>query len=152
MKGNGQDDPTWAIAVEGKPSPMLQVALTAIRRNGGQPRVLLECNGDLCRWVRQVAEGVRRGPCRAAAVFCRDAGLASCIANKVAGVRAAAVATVAQAARALDQLGANVLVIEMAGRTYFECKEMLRLCCQGTAVCPDQVACVLQELDGHAHR
>jgi hypothetical protein len=152
MKGNGQDDPTWAIAVEGKPSLMLQVALTAVCRNGGQPRVLPECNGDLCRWVRQVAEGVGRGPCRAVAVFCHDAGLASCIANKVAGVRAAAVATVAQGARALDQLGANVLVIEMAGRTYFECKEMLRLCCRGTAVCPDQVACVLQELDGHAHR
>ena len=60
MKGSGQDDPTWAIAVEGKPSPMLQVALTAVCRNGGQPRVLPACNGDLCRWVREVAEGIRR--------------------------------------------------------------------------------------------
>ena len=36
MKGSGQDDPTWAIAVEGKPSPMLQIALTAVCRSGGE--------------------------------------------------------------------------------------------------------------------
>ena len=59
--------------------------------------------------------------------------------------------TVTQAARALEQLGANLLVVEMAGRTYFECKEILRLCGDGAA-CPPGVACILQELDGHAHR
>ena len=52
---------------------------------------------------------------------------------------------------ALEQLGANLLVVEMAERTYFECKELLRLCRDGAA-CPPAVACILQELDGHAHR
>jgi ribose 5-phosphate isomerase RpiB len=84
-------------------------------------------------------------------LFCRDACLACCVANKVPGVRAAAVWTVGQATRALDQLGANLLAVEMADRTYFECKELLRLCCAGSA-CPPGVACILQELDGHAHR
>jgi hypothetical protein len=151
MNGNGQTVAGWGYAVEGQPSTMLQVALRAVHRNGNQPQTLPECNGETCDWVRRVAECLRSGRCRTAVLFCRDACLGCCIANKVPGVRAAAVWTVVQAARALEQLGANLLVVEMAERTYFECKEMLRLCCDGAA-CPPGVACILQELDGHAHR
>jgi hypothetical protein len=131
---------------------MLQVALHALQRNGTAPQPLPECNGEPCTWVRRVAECLSNGHCRAAVLFCRDAGLACCVANKVPGVRAATVWTVAQASRARNQLGANLLVVEMDGRTYFECKELLRLCCNGAATCPPGVACVLEELDGHAHR
>jgi ribose 5-phosphate isomerase RpiB len=99
-----------------------------------------------------VAECLRDGRCRTALLFCSDPCLACCVANKVPGVRAATVATVAQAARALEQLGANLLVVAMADRTYFECKELLRLCRAGAADCPPAVARVLKELDGHAHR
>jgi hypothetical protein len=152
MTGNGQPQPGWGYAVEGSPSSMLQIALQALRRNGAQPQPLPECNGEPCTWVRRVAECLGGGRCRAAVLFCHDAGLACCVANKVPGVRAAAVWTVAQATRAVSQLGANLLVVEMEGRTYFECKELLRLCCDGAAACPPGVACVLQELDGHAHR
>ena len=151
MSVNGQAEPTWGVAVEGKPSMMLQVALRAAERNGGRPQALPECNGASCDWVRQVAECLRSGRCRAAVLFCRDASLACCVANKVPGVRAAAVETVAGAARALDRLGANLLVVEMVGCTYWECRELLRLC-QREAACPEGVACVLRELDGHAHR
>jgi hypothetical protein len=151
MSGNGQSGCRWGYAVEGTPSTMLQVVLRSLSRNGGRPEPLPECNGDACGWVRQVAECLQNGRCRAAVLFCADAGLACCVANKVPGVRAAAVWTVAQAARALERLGANLLVVEMAGRTYFECREMLRLC-QSGAACPEGVACVLRELDGHAHR
>jgi hypothetical protein len=132
----------WGYAVEGRPSLMLQVALAGVHRNGNAPEALTE---------REVAECLRSGRCRTAILFCRDAGLACCIANKSPGVRAAAVCTVAQAARALESFGANLLVVEMADRTYFECKELLRLCSAG-ADCPPAVACVLEELDGHAHR
>jgi ribose 5-phosphate isomerase RpiB len=83
-------------------------------------------------------------------LFCEDPELASCVANKGAGIRAAAVSSVAQATRAVAQLGANVLVVEMAGRTFFEFKALLGLA--GAATCPDAVACTLTELDGHAHR
>lgn len=151
MNGNGQTGASWGYAVEGRPSTMLQVALRAAHRNGHSPQVLSECNGETCDWVRRVAECLRSGNCRTAVLFCRDACLACCIANKVSGVRAAAVGTVGQATRALEQLGANLLVVEMADRTYFECKEFLRLCCDGAA-CPPGLACILQELDGHAHR
>ena len=152
MNGNGYNRGDWGFAVEGRPSTMLEVALRAAQRNGDSPQALPACNGEPCGWVRQVAECLRSGRCRTAVVFCQDAGLECCVANKVAGVRAAAVWTVPQAARALVQLGANLLVVEMAGRTFFECKELLRLCCDGAAACPPGVDCVLQELDGHAHR
>jgi hypothetical protein len=130
---------------------MLELALRAAARNGHSPQLLPDCRGETCDWVRRVAKCLQSGHCQRAVLFCRDACLACCIANKVPGVRAAAVATVAQAARALEQMGANLLVVEMAERTYFECKELLRLCCDGAA-CPPGVACVLTELDGHAHR
>ena len=152
MNGNGHNRGGWGYAVEGQPSTMLQVALRAAQRNGDSPQTLPECDGEPCGWVRQVAECLRSGRCRTAVLFCHDAGLACCVANKVPGVRAAAVWTVSQAARALGQLGANLLVVEMDGRTFFECKELLRLCCDGAAACPPGLACVLQELDGHAHR
>jgi hypothetical protein len=70
----------------------------------------------------------------------------------VPGVRAAAVSTVPQAVRAVTRLAANLLVVESAGRTYYEFKELLRLCGEYRGCCPAAVAGVLQELDGHAHR
>jgi hypothetical protein len=152
MNGNGRAVAGWGYAVEGRPSTMLQAALRAAHRNGERPQPLPECDGEPCAWIRQVAECLRSGQCRTAVVFCRDACLACCVANKVPGVRAAVVWTVRHTARALEQLGANLLVVEMADRTYFECKEMLRLCGAGAAACPPEVACVLEELDGHAHR
>jgi hypothetical protein len=151
MKGNGQAGQGWGYAVEGRPSTMLQVALRAVCGNGSAPQTLPACEGETCDWVRRVAECLQSGRCRTAVLFCSDACLACCVANKVPGVRAAAVATVPQATRALAQLGANLLVVEMADRTYFECREMLRLCGAGAA-CPPGVACILEELDGHAHR
>jgi hypothetical protein len=152
MNGNGHAQPSWGYAVEGKPSTTLQVALQALRRQGEEPRALPTCNGEPCTWVRQVADYLGSGECAHAVLFCEDAGLACCVANKVPGVRAAAVWTVAQAARAVTRLGANLLVVETDGRTYYECKEILRFCCNGAAACPPGVACVLEELDGHAHR
>jgi hypothetical protein len=151
MSANGHDKPGCGYAIQGRPVPMLEVALRALSRNGGATLALPACNGSTCDWVRGVAECLRKGQCRAALLFCEDPELASCVANKVAGIRAAAVQTVPQAARALEQFGANVLVVEMAGRTFFEFKELLRLAGNGT-VCPPGVACVLGELDGHAHR
>jgi hypothetical protein len=149
MSGNGRTPATWAYAVEGKPSTMLEIALRSIRQ---QPRRLPECNGELCAWVRDVAACLADGDCRVAVLFCTDPGLACCVANKVPGVRAVAVAGVGQAVRALRTLGANLLVVEMAGRTYYEFREMLRLCREQPSACPANLSRVLQELDGHAHR
>ena len=151
MATNGQA--AWGYAVEGKPSVMLQAALRSVHRNGPSPASLPACEGESCSWVKELAECLQRGTCRAAVVFCGDPGMACCVANKVPGVRAVAVGSITQARQALDSLAANLLAVEMRGRTYFECRELLRLC-EGCAalVCPPGVACVLEELDGHAHR
>jgi hypothetical protein len=152
MSKNGQAQPGWGYAVEGRAPALLRAALTGAARNGARPVPLPDCNGEPCSWVRRVAECLRDGRCRAAVLFCDDAGLACCIANKVPGVRAAAVWTVPQAVRVLSQLAANLLVVETTGRTYYEFKELLRLCSACPSCCPAAVAGVLQELDGHAHR
>lgn len=153
MSSNGQVRATWGYAVQGTPPPLLAVALHSLRRNGDVPEPLADCEGEVCRWVRRLAECLKRGECCGAVIFCDDAGLASCVANKVPGIRAVAVAGIPQARQALANLGANLLAVEQNGRTFYEFKQILRLCCeQPTACCPDGVARVLQELDGHAHR
>jgi ribose 5-phosphate isomerase RpiB len=106
-----------------------------------------------CRWAWAVAECMARGECQGGVVFCEDAGLLCCVANKVAGLRAMPAASAAQAARATLSLGANLVAVEMPGRTFFEIRQIVRTLCQaGAVVCPPGVACTLQELDGHAHR
>ena len=92
------------------------------------------------------------GECAGGVVFCDDPALVCCVANKLPGLRAAAVTTVAQAARATLTLGANLLAVEMPGRTYFEMRQMVRLLlCRGRAA-PTGRPATLRELDGHAHR
>jgi hypothetical protein len=149
MNGNGRTPMGWAYAVEGKPTTMLDIALRSYRN---QPLRLPDCQGETCTWVRDLAACLADGECRVAVLFCADPCLACCVANKVPGVRAAAVDSVSQAMRALRNVGANLLVVEMAGRTYYECRELLRLCQEQASACPPGLACVLQELDGHAHR
>ncbi len=151
MDGNGQARNGWGFALQGQAPPMLQAALRSVRRTAPEPAPLPDCNGDACPWVRAVADCLARGDCRGAVLFCDDAAVACCVANKVAGVRAVAVHSLAQAELALTRLGANLLIAEPAGRTFFEFKQLLRLCGAGGA-CPPGVACVLGELDGHAHR
>jgi len=144
--------PGWGYAVEGQPPVMLRLALASLRREGAALQSLPACHGEACAWVRQIAECLHDGSCKGAALFCDDSGLACCITNKVGGVRAVPVWTVSQAERALFGLGANLLIVEMRGRTYFEYRQILRLGVLVDSPCPPGVACVLQELDGHAHR
>lgn len=153
MNGNGQARHDWGLALERPAPPLLQAALRSVRRGAPEPTPLPVCTGEACRWVRAVADCLARGDCRGVVLFCDDAGLAACIANKVRGVRAVAVSSVPQAEQALNGLGANLLVVEPSGRTFYEFKELLRLCCGSDRnACPPGVACVLEELDGHAHR
>ena len=95
---------------------------------------------------------VKRGECCGGVIFCGDPGLICCVANKTVGVRATAATTVSQAARATLTLGANLIAVEMPGRTFFEIRQILRTLCLTATACPADVACTLQELDGHAHR
>lgn len=144
---------TWAVGQEW-PEPLVHSAVQALERDGISLLQWPHCrDGADCAWAKEIAQCVARGDCRGGVIFCRDANLACCIANKVAGLRAAAVTTVGQAARATLTLGTNLLAVEMPGRTYFEARQILRILCQPAApACPERIAFALRELDGHAHR
>lgn len=130
--------------------PLIDTALTALAREGVALQKLPACPADaVCKWAKEVADCVASGQCCGGVVFCRDPGLFCCIANKCHGLRAVPVTTVLQAANATRTVGANLLAVEMPGRTFFEIRQILRLACQGTPRCPDGVACVLGELESN---
>lgn len=85
-------------------------------------------------------------------VFTSDPATVACVANKVAGVRAAMVGNAAQASRAKKNLGANLYAVEIAGPSFFEVRQILRILVTGSTSCPESLAKTLGELDGHAHR
>lgn len=152
MSGDGRTPGTMRLAAEERPYPMVRAVLASAAREGLRLREFPAVGGGLlCRWAKAVAECVARGECVGGVVFCDDPALVCCVANKLPGLRAAAVTTVAQAARATLTLGANLLAVEAPGRTYFELRQMVRLLCAGS-ICPDGPADTLRELDGHAHR
>ena len=142
----------WGYAQD-RPHVLVQSAIQALEREGVSFRELkIPGQSSSCRWAQSVAHCVADGGCRGGVVFCDDAGLLCCVANKVVGLRAAVANSVAQAARAVRTLAANLLAVEMSGRTFFEVRQILHICCAAAAVCPAPLAGTLQELDGHAHR
>jgi ribose 5-phosphate isomerase RpiB len=133
--------------------PLIDSAVQSLAREGialeALPRLHQDEVGD---WAKQVAACVGAGQCCGSVVFCGDPGLFCCVVNKVPGLRAVPVVTVFQAARATLTVGANVLAVEMPGRTFFEIRQILRALCNGCGpCCPPGIACTLRELDGHAH-
>lgn len=142
----------WGYAQE-RTDPLVESAIKALERDGIPLAALRVDAPTPLAAARQLAEIVARADHPGALLFCGDAGLACCVANKLSGVRAAAVSSPAQATKARAGLGANLLAIEPTGRTFFELRQIVRTVCgNGAAPCPDAVADVLKELDGHAHR
>lgn len=136
-----------------RPYPLVESALQSLEREGLLFRDFARVgDGTLCQWARAIAECIARGDCQGGVVFCEDPGLVCCVANKVSGLRAVSICTVSHAARATLTVAANLLVVEMPGRTFFEVRQILRTLATTSSGCPDGVACTLRELDGHAHR
>jgi hypothetical protein len=132
---------------------MVQSAARAAQRDGLALRELSPLEKSPPDWAKAVAECVARGECHGGVLFCDNPALVCCVANKVAGLRAAAVASIAQAAQALATFAPNLVAVPMPGRTFFEIRQILLTFCQaGLPRCPDGAACTLRELDGHAHR
>ncbi|MBI1830097.1 MAG: hypothetical protein HYR84_01440 [Planctomycetes bacterium] len=134
----------WAYAMD-KPDATVASAVQALGRDG---IVLAQVDFTDPRRFAQWIVSERRG----GIAFCGDPATLCCIANKIAGVRAAAVVSVAQIVGIKKRLAANVFAIEPAGRTFFEVRQMLKAIVTGDSNCPAEIAKVLQELDGHAHR
>lgn len=132
-----------------RPFAMVAAAVKSLEREGLPLRALEDMDGSSTAWARMLAAAAVNGKCVA---FCGDPGLVCCVANKTSGVRAAAVMTVIQAARAIAALGANLLAVEMPGRTLFEIRQILATLHRATTRCPTEIAETLRELDGHAHR
>ncbi len=143
----------WGFAQD-RPHAAVRIALQALAREGVMVQELTTDRGsDPCGWARGLAECIARGECQGGVLFCEDPGLVCCVANKLAGLRAVAIVTISQAARASLTLGVNLAAVEMPGRTDFELRQILRtLCVPGAITCPEGVASMLKELDGHAHR
>lgn len=127
-------------------------AVAMLKRNGHPMQELPACQEDIPLWAKEVAAVIAAGQCVGGVVFTREAGLFACIANKLPGLRAVVVNSVLEAARAMLTIGANLLVVPMPGRTFFEVRQILNEAVSGQRpTCPDNLAHTLRELDGHAH-
>jgi len=137
----------WLVAGE-KSDATGAAAIQALERDG-ITLIPSEIGGPAC--LRRFAETVVANQA-AGILFYGDPGVACCIANKVAGIRAVAVFNAAQVTQAKTTLGANLFAMNTAGLTYFEVRQMLRSIVSEAAKGCDRIATLLQELDGHAHR
>lgn len=83
--------------------------------------------------IRACAGGLANGTVCGALLFCDDAALVACAANKRTGVRASVAESPSQVARAMRSLAANVLVIEPSGKTLHELRNIVRAFCHAKA-------------------
>ncbi len=130
--------------------PLLISAVLSLAREGYglQGLELSQGTGSL-ELGKKAGEKVVKGEVRSAVLFCQQPEAAACAANKLSGIRAAAVSSMHQAKRAMESLGANLIAVEMPGRTYFEIKQMLQLMIQVKA-CPEINQVILESLDAHS--
>lgn len=142
--GSVSDRSAWSYAQDSNDA-LVTATLAALQREGIK-LVALPGTTPL-QWARAVAESTTPG----AVIFCTNAGLVCCVANKVPGVRGIAAMTAAQVKRAKESFGPNLFAVETVGRTFHELRQIVRAAV-GPTSCPADVVKVLQELDGHAHR
>ena len=107
-----------------------------------------ECETLACGLARHAAQVVSRGDSWGAILFCLDPLLVCCVANKVKGIRGAALVSPAQAKRAVNGLGVNFLALEIGKLTFFELRQIIRSICGSPPACPGTVAGMLKELEG----
>ncbi len=141
----------WLVVVTDKPTPLLSAALTAAQRDASPPRVLVS-DGSGWDWLSEAIGRLTRMELRLVLVFDTRSLLGACLANKAPAIRAAAVVTLDDARRALQDMGANFLLTDQRGKTWFELRQLLRICAEASPHCPDKVAKMLGELERHAHR
>jgi ribose 5-phosphate isomerase RpiB len=144
---------SWGLAQD-QTYPVVSSVVAGLKREGLAFRDLSgKDRASPCRWARSLAECIAGGECQGGILFCQEPGLICCVANKVAGLRAVAATTVADADRACHLLAPNLVAVTMPGRTFFEVRQILRTLCRPQGwECPAEPAVILQELDGHAHR
>jgi hypothetical protein len=144
--------PTHAAFALERESALVASAVRAVQRDGlGLRRFELGHSTDCVRWALALADCVAREEISVALAFCDDPALACCVANKVAGVRAASVSSVDQARRAVLSLAPNFIAVEVPGRTFFELRQIIRLVALPTP-CPQPLVQILAEVERRARR
>jgi hypothetical protein len=148
--GNGAAH-KWAYWLDA-PNAIIEAALRALAKENLalQPLELEATLGP--GWFRSMENVIRTRLVGGAVIFTRDAALVCLAANRLPGLRAVAVTSAADVKRVLASVGANVLAVDPMGRSYFEVRQILRTTATMKATCPADVAGLLQELEGHAHR
>lgn len=137
----------WFYAQENVDT-MIAVLTQALARDGIALTPFEMANGP---WIVRLAERIMTNNAGGIA-FVREPALTCCIANKIAGIRAAAAHSVPNVTSIKKTLGANLYAIDHVGKTFFELRQMLRAITADAPKCGDDLAKTLQELVGHAHR
>jgi ribose 5-phosphate isomerase RpiB len=149
----------WAYVLE-RPDQMVASVMQSLERDGVNMQELSgsrqtqvappgrECQTLACGLAREAAEHVIRGDYSGCVIFCQDTGLICCVANKIKGIRAAVLVSVAHARRVVIDMAPNLLALEIGRSTFFELRQILRGVCGGSMACPDSVAEILKELEG----
>ncbi|GIW79720.1 MAG: hypothetical protein KatS3mg105_1527 [Gemmatales bacterium] len=138
-----------ALACDSRFSQMSAV-LVALKRENIEFAQVATLAGSIAEQAHSFAEQLASELFQAVAIVCDNAGLACCIANKVRRVRAVAVASVNEVAKALSSFGANYFALDVEGRTFFELKQMLKtIAAAKNANCPVPVQRLLEEIDAH---
>lgn len=144
-------DATSVVFAQDRPHDYVAAAVKSLAREG--LRLTEDRLGSPpCLDARRIAERVASGEVAGAVLFCAVPCVVACVANKVAGVRAVMVTTVHQAALSSLELAANLFVVEMPGRTFYEVKQFLRILGGTKPGLIPVLAHTLMELDGRAHR
>ena len=90
--------------------------------------------------VAEMSQQVARGGLLGLLLTSKPAA-AACLANRRAGVRAAAARDAAETSRAITELGANLLTVDPAGKSLFELRRMTRaFLAGGERRCPSHLA------------
>jgi hypothetical protein len=141
----------WGVAQE-KPDAAVATALQVLHKHGSALQNLPGPQNETPgRWARRLAELVVLGSCAGAVVFCAEPALICCVANKLAGLRAACVGATNTLGRLLQALAPNLVAVEMPGRSLFEVRQILAAV-SAPRTCAADLSATLRELDGNAHR
>ncbi len=138
---------TWFYAQE-KSDTMFSAAIAALTRDGA---TLTAYEIKQQPWIIAFAEMLLERKASGIANVA-EPGIICCFANKVSGIRAAAVNSVAGVKAVKKSLGPNLFAIASQGRTFFELRQIVQEIASELPKCPENIATALQELDGHAHR
>ncbi len=136
--GTTQAGATWCCWVQGH----CAAAARVIEQYGGRPISVASAGNSqesVPRVIRRMARGLRQGEFRLAVVFVPTAGVAACMANRCAPVRAVVGTTTKGVEEGVAELGANLLVIEYPQHGYQAMAGMLAVFLKSTGAAPPRM-------------